>query len=174
MKKIILIIIVIVLAVIFSTGCGRDNIDQKETPLSFSEIIESENLSDVTLTIYSMKSFTLRQESADELINHPDTIKIVVSGRELKEHTDLLNQLINTELIPVENESRVDARLYYVFEHKEYGELFSFLAGGAVGTIVFLDGIEAVNTLSFTVFVNGIEVESNDIFYDVVRPFLAE
>jgi len=42
------------------------------------------------------------------------TYRVVVTGEELAEHRDLLNQLASVELIRLRNESFVCARMYYV------------------------------------------------------------
>jgi hypothetical protein len=139
-------------------SCGRDNIHSKNTLLQFSELIESGNLSDFSLTIYYMSPFTSTRYplSAEDLISRREENKIVINGSRLEEHIDLLNQINNTVLIPVEHKSRIDARLYYVFETKKDGKLFSVSMWGEDNSI----------------FVNGIEVKGNDIFYDIVMPFL--
>jgi hypothetical protein len=46
-----------------------------------------------------------------------------------------------------------------VFEHKEYGEIFSVVAFGRFNR---------------NVFVNGVEVERQNIIIEVVMPFLPE
>ena len=109
--------------------------------------------------------------------------RVAVSGRRLIAHRDLINQLFATELNPtgsqvakgerilylinqrihnpgfyqIENEIIIDARLYYVFKHKEYGEIFSILVSCGFGS-----GIIA----------NGIVVEYNNIFFEAILPFL--
>ena len=151
---------------------SSDDMNSKETSVSLSELIESRNLNlnDIRLTIYymSFSALTPIPVSLDMLIGgwHDNTgqlmsggydYKIIVPGRNLAEPLNSLNYLINAELIPVENESsRVEARLYYVIEHKEYGEIFSFLAFGGGGTM----------------FVNGLEIEHNSVFLEVVLPFM--
>lgn len=153
-------------------GCGRVSMDSQEIYFSFNELPESENLSNISLTIYykDLLVFTrapvsLEQltggwyDNAGQLVSGIYTYRIVVSGDKLEEHRDMINQLLKAELLPTETESVVDARLYYVFEHREYGELFSVLAFGS-GT--------------GSVFVNGIEVEHNRVFFEMVLPFLPD
>jgi hypothetical protein len=123
-----------------------------------SEIIEDGDLHNLTLTIYymSFSASTRLPVSLDRLTSELYDYKVTVSGEQLEEHSDLLNQISKTVLLPAENESFVDARLYYVFEHEEYGEIFSFLIFTGYGTM----------------YINGYEVEHNNIFYYAVIPFL--
>jgi len=134
-------------------------------------VIEPGNLNDLTLTIYYMSFWFFTDpvrlehliggwyDNKGNLIGGWYDYKTVVIGRDLIEHRDLINQLFATELKPTETESVMDARLYYVFEHTEYGEIFSVVAWGLGNA---------------NVFVNGIEVEYNNIFLEVVLPFLPE
>ena len=152
-------ILLVLLATIMLTGCGSNM-----TSLSkFSELIEYE-LDEISLTIYFW-TFSVRANTTLESLKRiVGENRIVITGEELAEHRDLLNQLANVELVPLRNNLRVDARMYYVFEHTEHGEIFSFLtyAIGAGG-----GNFDAV-------FANGQEVRGNRIFFEVVFPFLNE
>jgi hypothetical protein len=70
----------------------------------------------------------------------------------------MLNQINNTIFTPTENESFIDARMYYVLENEKDGEIFSVLAFGGGDTIL----------------VNGNEVEHSPVLYEFVIPFLPE
>jgi len=138
---------------------------------TFFEIAGGENFNDITLTIYYMDFFTLNpapvrleqltggwRDNKGQLIGGWYDHRIVVPGENLAENRDLIKQIVNAELVQVENGLFVNARLYYVFEHVAYGELFSFLAFGSGDTM----------------FVNGLEVEYNSIFFEAVLPFLPD
>ena len=158
-------ILVLAISILFASvslvGCWRNNMNT----------IEYENFSDISLTIYYRDFFSLSRpatleqliggwyDNTGQQINGWYDHRVVVTGQDLLEHRDLINQLFVTELAPTETKSIVDARLYYVFEHKTYGELFSFL------------GFELETG---NVFVNGVEVEHNNIFFEVILPFLSE
>jgi hypothetical protein len=132
---------------------------QSEIALNnFSKLIEKKNFDDLSLTIYYMSPFTATGYpwSAEDLISRREENKIVINGSRLEEHIDLLNQINNNVLTQVDHKSRINARLYYVFETKREGKLFSVSMWGEDNSI----------------FVNGIEVKGNDIFYDIVMPFL--
>jgi hypothetical protein len=161
-KKFIILGLALLLlfANIILVGCGGSNMNLKTTSVNFSELIESGNLNDITLTIYYM-DFSIRTRiplSLESLMGGRYNHRVVITGEDLVKHRDLLEQIINVELIPVENETFVNARLYYVFEHGEHEEMFSFLAFGGGDTM----------------FVNGLEVEYNSIFFEAVLPFLPD
>ena len=125
-----------------------------------AELIENENMDDLSLTIHYMNPgiLTVFALSIDDLINR-DHNKIVISGSELEEHIDLFKQISNEFLIPVIMKTSVeDYRMYYVLESKKNGKLLEVAMWG--------DGQ--------SIFVNGLEVKGKDIFYKVIMPFLPE
>ena len=169
--------ILILLSVIILSNCGRDNMQSEKASLNFSEIIEYGNLNDFSLTIYYMSPFKLTRFplSVDDLVygitavNEPPREKndknglyeqkFVINGRRLEEYVDLLIQLSNTQLIPAEKESYLNARIYYVFETEKEGKIFDVAMWGGENN---------------SIFVNGLEVEGKDVFYDIIMPFLSE
>ena len=159
-------ITLVLLSSIILTGCGGDNMFSKRPLFNISELIENENIDDISLTIYYVNPFilTLFPWSIDNLIDSSQENKIVVNGSDLKEHIDLFKQINNNNSIPVKKKSTyVDVRLYYVLESKVNGKLFDVAMWGGG------DGSE-----DNSIIVNGIEVKGNDIFYDVIMPFLPE
>jgi hypothetical protein len=64
----------------------------------------------------------------------------------------------NAPLIPMERPLYVDARLYYVFRTTKNSKIFEVIMWGNNGCII----------------VNGKEVYDNDVFYDIVVPFMPE
>lgn len=71
----------------------------------------------------------------------------------------MFRKVSNEVLVSVKKKSSdLDLRLYYVLESKKNGKLFDVAMWGDGNSII----------------VNGIEVEGNDIFYDVIMPFLPE
>ena len=142
---------------ISSAGC---DMLFKKTPVSFSELIEKGNISDLSLTIYYVcpPFFTFAPWSIDELIEFSKEYKVVVDGSSLEEHIDLLTQLGDTEPVPVENTSYINARMYYIFENKVQRKTFDVAMWGN----------------DWNIYVNGVEVQSNKFFFDIVMPFLPE
>jgi hypothetical protein len=151
-------IIFILLALTILSSCGGNDIQSKKALNNFSKLIEEENFDDLSLTIYYMSPFAATRYpwSAEDLINRREENKIVINGSRLEEHIDLLNQINNNVLTPVEHKFRISAWLHYVFETKKDGKLFSVSMWGEDNSI----------------FVNGIEIKGNEIFYDIVMPFL--
>ena len=160
-KKFMILIfaILIFFASVIFVGCGEGDMTVKENAVNISGLIEVENFADITLTIYYV-SFSMRPQypwPLNYLLDGWYDYRVVVTGQDLTEHHELISRLLAIEPAPTGTESTVDARLYYVFEHKKYGEIFSFVAFAGRYALV-----------------NGIEVEHNDIFYEVVLPFLPE
>lgn len=157
-KKIIIIGFTVLLAVVASNliGCGSHNIDT-----NFSDIIENEDINNLSLSIYYVNPyiFTLSPWSIDDLINSKNVNKVVIKGRDLEEHIDLLGQINNADLIQSnKNHPHLNVRLYYALESKKNGKILDVAMWGDNNSI----------------FVNGLEVNGNDIFYDVIMPFLPE
>ena len=158
---IILILIAVTILVIWIGNYLRQKNELNESLNEFSKIIETGNLDDLTLTIYSGAFVdTPRPSRIDDLLKRCNPI--VVDGNTLKEHINLLNQLSNMNLVPDwRKTSCLDARIYYVFETKEHGKILYVAMWG--------HGNNYTNIL-----VNGIEVKEKNIFYDIIIPFLRE
>ena len=148
-------------------GCVRSDMQTVENSICLLELVDSGNLGSLRLTIYSLDlgDFRFRRPHSLESLKERGYYKVEVRGWALREHRDLIYQLVNAELVPLEIESFVDARFYYVFDHAEYGELFSFLAYGVK---------TEDETITISVFVNGINVEPKDVFFDMMIPFVPE
>ena len=129
---------------------------------SLLKLIISEELNDLSLTIYYMSPLilTLYPWSVDDLIRGSEEQKIVVKGNALEENICTLKQLNNVNLIPVKKTSSyINARIYYVFRTEKKGRLLDVAMWG---------GAEERDSI----FVNGHEVEENDIFYNVIIHFI--
>jgi hypothetical protein len=120
-------LILILLALTILSSCEGNDMQSEKALNNFSKLIEKKNFDDLSLKIYYMSPFAATRYpwSAEDLISRRAENKIVINGSRLEENIDLLNQINNTVLIPVEHKSRIDARLYYVFETKKTGKLFS-------------------------------------------------
>ena len=133
----------------------------------FSKLIEQEQFNDINLTIYYMSPYisTGVPLNVDALIKFgsssdiSDVEKIVISSNDLEEQVDLLNHISKATLIPVMKKSYLNARIYYVFETKKGDKTFDVAMWGGGNN---------------SMFVNGVEVKENTIFYDVIIPFLPE
>lgn len=150
----------LLLSVTILTGCGGNDMRPEKALKNFSKQIEQGNLNDIHLTVYYLSPFILTRTplSIDDLVNHNAVQKFVVDGSTLKEHTDLLSQISNDVVIPVEQKSHINTRLYFVFETTKDKKIFDVSMWGDDNSI----------------FINGLEVKENKLFYDVVSPFLPE
>jgi len=155
----ILILIVVTIFVIFAGNYMRMKKELNESMKSFSTLIESGNLDDLSLTIYyiSPSRDTLYPYRVDDVIKFSNPI--VIDGNRLKKHTDLFVQLNDAVLKPVIKKSYLNARIYYVFETEKEGNILD---------------VAMWSMTEDSIFVNGIEVKPNDIFYDAILPFLSE
>lgn len=156
----IILLVLLAATVLISLGCSMQ---AENASVEFSEHIEcikQGEEDELRLTIYYMSPYILTQWplSKRELIEERYEYKITVSGTRLREHIDLLELVANADLTPIENESYVDARLYYAFETKKNRKIFDVCMWSSNGGII----------------VNGFEVEENHILYEVVLPFLPE
>jgi hypothetical protein len=143
-------------------GCA--NQQAKNPSAELSECIESIDqgkTDELSLTIYYMSPTFLTPVPVSErdLIQSWYDYKIVVSGSKLRKYIDLIDKLANSAFTPV-SEKGTDgfARLCYVFETKNNHKIFDVCMWNGKGGI----------------FVNGIEVEADDVLYNVVIPFLPE
>jgi len=163
-KRIIVGFLIFVLLVsIILISYGGCNLHLRNQAFNFAEIIENENIDDLSLTIYYVKPFgflTPLPWSVEFFISYAHDGKIVISGNDLEEFIDLFKQINNDILTPLMRPSYLDVRLYYVLESRENGKLFDVVMWdrGPVGNIV----------------VNGFAVKDNPIFYDAILPFLPE
>lgn len=94
--------------------------------------------------------------SIEDLTSFNNVKKIVINGSDLKNHMDLFEQIKKDDLISVKNKSRINARFYYFIETIDEGKILEVAMWGNNGSV----------------FINGLEIKGNDIFYDIVMPFL--
>ena len=122
----------------------------------FAEMIESDDISSINLTIYfAHPDFSIQMPVNPDVFKNYD-YKIKIDGSKLNEYKDSLNQLINEPLIPYEQKTCLDCHIYYVFETLLHRKLYEVALWGSGGSI----------------YVNGIAVKEADIYYDIIMPFL--
>lgn len=156
--KLISLLILAVLMVVTVSSCGT-NSESEKWIRDYRSIVESKDLGDIRLTIYCVEPDILTRTpwTAEDLMHADDVIKTVVSGSELQKHLELLDQINDDVWKPVKNGSAVNARIYYVFEKADGSKIMDVAMWGNDNNI----------------FVNGMEVEENDAFYNVISPFLS-
>ena len=117
-----------------------------------------ENLDDVTLELYYMSPNILTRTplSEDDLMR-TNELHITARGGTIWAHKDLISQMLDTSITPVDNPDEVylNARVYYTLCDKDGKTRFKVAIGG-------LD----------TVFVNGVPCVDDPIFYAVPMEFL--
>ena len=161
-KHIILqLLLVLLLAAAVLSGCDGSYMHPERALRDFSRQIEQGNFDNLTLTIYyrDIRSTVRFPFNIEDLVGGGYQYKIFVDGNELEEHIDLLRQISADALIPVAHAPYMDAMLYYVFEangRKIFG---------------FVPNIECDVS---SMFINGVEFLWDDVFFDVIRPFLSE
>lgn len=154
--------VVITLSLLFSnvfTGCENENRKLQNALSDYSRMLEGPLPKNLRLTIYYVDPtiLTYAPVSVDRLKQWPDVQIIEVEAESLAEYTDLLGTLNASVLQPAKENTCIDARLYYVFETDD---------------IRLLEII--IRQIHGNVFVNGIEVENNPVFYEIIKPFLTE
>lgn len=155
----ILLMLVLISGIILS-GCDV-NVKRQESVLKdYLEKIDKGTFEGLTLTIYYLDPMILTRTplSIEGLIDFDIAQKFTVNSSELKEHIDVLKKLQDDELKPVKKASQIDARVYYVFENDTGDIILDVAMWGE----------------DYSIFVNGLEVEWNDIFFDLISPFLPE
>jgi len=157
------VLLLLVCAILIGYGMG--NMRAKIAIQNFSKQIESMDFNNLTLTIYYMDPhlLTLYPLDVNTLIDVCGEQKIVVNGSILEEHIDLLRQVKNAKLKPVSHKIYMDARIYYIFEANGKGKILDVVMWGAHEDV----DEEAI-------FVNGVSVECEEVFFDVIMPFLPE
>ena len=158
LKKIFAVILFVLLLLVgMFYIIERNYMGAKKSLNYFSQLLENGKIGDIRLTIYYIDPwvFTLMPLDVDMLVNNSDHI---INIENLEEYVDLLKQIGSDDLIQVEHKSRLNARFYYIFKTKNNRKLFDVAMWGD----------------DFSIYVNGLEVQENDIFYKIVVPFLPE
>lgn len=160
---VLIIITIVLIAATALISSGFMNLQENSSAelSKYIERVKKGKLDELSLTIYYMSPDTLTNMpvSVKDLKENDYELKVTVDGKRLQEHTDLLEQLSSTTLTPVEEQgSDGFARIYYVFETKNNRNIYDVCMWNGIGDI----------------FVNGVEFEAQDIFYDVIMPFLPE
>ena len=154
------LLILTLFAIAILTSCGGNDMRPEKALGKFSKEIENENLVKLSLTIYYMNpsTFTPFPLSVDDVISGNYEHKIEIDGTRLAKHIELIKQINNNPLTPVKEKSRINARIYYVFENIKGQKIFDVAMWGETDSI----------------FINGVEVDGHRIFCDAIMPFLPE
>jgi len=166
MKKIIITIIAIVVILCAVLIVLNWNAIQLWCALSsYNRMLDSELPEDLTLTIYYVPADVLTRAplTVDRLKKATYAVKIVVPSGELSKHIATLKRLDSSTVHSrcAGDTHYLNARFYYVFATKSSEELEVVMESFA-----YESGMNA--------FVNGIEVKSNPVLYEIVLPFLSD
>jgi len=155
------------ISVVILAGCsGRGSDMSPEEALEyFVTQARSGNLVDYRLTIYFFYPDFLPWLPPANLndLKQSEFVSIITVGGGWLDMTfgwdvELSNQISVNSLLLVEEGSRMMPRIYYVFETNRGRKIFDVAMWGDNGSI----------------FVNGLEIERNVVFYDIIRPFLPQ
>lgn len=157
-RRVICLLLVLALAITLP-GCTDARPETLDAVQKYLKALEGDIPDNLCLTIYYMSPqiLTRRPLSADDLKAFSETKVITVESDELKQHAELLRKLDYRMLQIAAEPSYMNARLCYVFE---------------LGDQEILEVV--ISDIGGKVFVNGLEVEDDPIFYELIEPFLTE
>ena len=159
MKKFIIIGLgILLLFASILTIFVADNMNRTRSMREFKRIVEQGNLEDITLTIYYVGLVFAHWPVTVDYVIARHHYKAVVDGVRLAEHIDLLQELGSVDMRRIRSEGGLWAEVYYIFETNCGRKLLD--------VALWVD--------NYNVLVNGFEVRGNDIFTDVIIPFLSE
>lgn len=159
--RICLILGLVVLVLIGNiSNCCSNSKKSSEEKYDIFDMLECRNVDDLKLVIYYKSPFTLTRYPWDTatLIENCD-YRIEVDGEKLEKYVDIFKQINNDVFVTVNKPSYEDVRICYTIENIHSGKNVNVALWGGNGN---------------SIFVNGVEVEVNDIFYDVIMPFLED
>lgn len=160
MKKTVIIICVLLCVLLLAVSAYLFTPKSLEAGLAKYSRIIMDPPDDLRLKIYFIWPGTLTRFplSAEHLMTMEDVNTVVVESEELAKHSALLGKLNASAITPVDNDSYIDARLYYVFERDN---------GRPILEVIVNDPKEGY-------FVNGYEVEPTPLIYEIITPFLSD
>lgn len=160
MKRSTVLIFVFLLLTAIMTGCKNQSAPLQEALNDYSKMVGGDLLEDLSLTIYYIDPELLTRipVSTEDLMTFRGVKIIVVESEKLENHLEQLRKLDASMLQPVQEESYINARLYYVFEAGDSDKILEVV----------------ISEIHGSVFVNGVEVEDNPVFYDLILPFLED
>jgi hypothetical protein len=166
MKRIVSVALLVVICLSLQ-GCGsiKKAEEQVDRLLSF---IDSGNIEKLSLKISYIDPMILTRFpwQVDNLLSSDLLQKIEVGRQELSEHIESLRLLEQASLKKPEQESVLNARMYYYFEAS--GKKLLEVALWGTGT-------EITEDMEHTVFIGDIAVVDPDsIFLKIIEPFLPE
>lgn len=160
MKKTVIIVCVLLCVLLLAVSAYLFAPKSLEAGLANYSRIIMDPPDDLRLKIYFIWPGTLTRFpwSAEHLMTMEDVNTVVVESEELAKHSALLGKLNASAITPVDNDSYIDARLYYVFERDNGRPILEVIVNGP----------------NEAYFVNGYEVEPTPLIYEIITPFLSD
>lgn len=166
-KKIIAMVLLLLFTCISIIGCTGEDMQSKNIVNDYLSKIENTDIADFSLTIYYIEESILTRAplSIDDLINYSTVKKVTISGNDLSGFIESLKQTSADDLRVVKKDTYIDARVYYVLEGKD---------GEKILDVVMFGNYKTIFGYSECIFINGLAVEWNSVFFDILLPILPD
>ena len=169
MKYVSLLLVLALLLTATLIGCHSSSSQKEKQTLvtsleesmgDYLKTVQNKLPDDLRLTIYYLDPTVLTRAplSKEDLQSYPGVVKITVEAEELASHRELMKKLDPNILQLVQEESHINARLYYFFEVGDSEKILEVIISNIYGSVC----------------VNDFEVENNPVFYDLILPFLED
>jgi len=161
---IVFLLVMLIVSVVVAIATKGGEMRARNAVDRFARRVEQGNLDDVRLVIYYINPFMFIRSpvSIREMTGGWYDMRITIEGEALREHIGLLGQINSDLLIPDNSQPTLDARIYYIFETNN-------------GRRIFYIGMWLTNyEVGGNVLINGHMFKWNDIFADIIMPFLPD
>lgn len=158
-KRMVIVMLLVMLCVVIMSGCNGKKAQLEKELAPYTEMLQNGSISEIEMTIYyiNLAIFTQVPLGADALKSYRDVHIITVSGEKLSEQIDLLKEL-SADNLRLTSSKYLDARICCEFSNASGDALLSFAFWGAGNSV----------------YVNGIAVEENEVFYKLLIPYIPE
>ena len=164
-KRIAVLLFLLMIVCIGITGCTGEDVQLKNVVNDYLSKIKNSDIEDLSLTVYYIDQpiFTYAPWNIENLINADMVKKVTISGNDLSGFIESLKQTSADDLRVVKKDTYINARVYYVLEGKD-GEKILDVAMTGISKSIF--------GYTECIYINGLAVEWNSVFYDILLPFL--
>lgn len=158
-KRMVIVVLLVMLCVVIMSGCNSKKAQLEKELAPYTEMLQNGSISELEMTIYYINPtvFTTVPLGADALKSYRDVHIITVSGEKLSEQIDLLKEL-SADNLQLTSSKYLDARFCFEFSNASGDVLLTFAFWGEGNSV----------------YVNGIAVEENEIFYKLLIPYIPE
>jgi len=147
---------------------------------AFVEFLENGNIEELRLRVSTWVDSSLPESIRKELEMFVRENETIVDGSTLSLYIELFKELENANLVPVRGRYELSKRWYYVFETESDGILLEIgmFAFSSMSPLEYI--LEYVFNRDFSsqqsryIIVNGVVVEDNQIFRNIISPVLPE